>query len=185
MRPIHPGCVKVYEVTEINNCFDIYHFPLPLKFSILYTLNQKDMSRTGSRKFSANEKEIAALLNENDSWKKRLSDAAEEINFLNKFLSADIFQNNILNLYETLRVYSSRLETFRTEGLDLTMEVHNNRYDIEGMMECEDISCEIYYHDAHLRLEQKVINFLENFNKFKLEVYSHTGGLLRKTSKEY
>lgn len=143
------------------------------------------MSRSGSRKFSANEKEIAVLLKENDSWHKRLSVATEEINFLNKYLNADIFQNNILNLYESLRVYNAQLETFRTEGLELTMEVHNNRYDIEGMLECEDISCEIFYHDAHLQLEQKVMNFLDNFSKFKIEIFAHTGGLLRKRSKEY
>lgn len=143
------------------------------------------MSRSGSRKFSANEKEISELLKENEAWKDQLSYASEEISFLSKFFNADIFQNNVLNLYEMLRVYTARLESLRTEGLELTMEVHNNRYDIEGMLECEDISCEVYYHDAHLQLEQKVLHFLDHFKKFKLEVYTHTAGLLKKSSKEY
>lgn len=142
------------------------------------------MSRSATPKFSANEKEIAQLLKENEDWKNQLSYTAEEIHFLEKFLSADIFQKNILNLYEKLQQYGSQLESLRTDNLNLTMEVHNNRYDIEGMIECEDISCEIFYHEEHLKLQQRVESFLKNFSQFKLTVFSHTAGLLRKSSKE-
>lgn len=143
------------------------------------------MPRSTMKKFSANEKEIAQLLKENEEWKNQLSYAAEEIHFLEKFLDADIFQKNILNLYEKLQLYATQLENFKSDNLELSMEVHNNRYDIEGMLECEDIGCEIFYHDEHLKLEQRVLNFLKNFSHFKLEVFSYSAGLLRKSSKEH
>lgn len=143
------------------------------------------MSRAATRKFSANEKEIAQLIKENAGWKNRLSQTAEEIHFLDKFLVADIFQKNILNLYEKLQIYSSQLEGFKTDHLDLVKDVHNNQFDIDGMRECEDISCEIFYHDEHLKLEQRLFEFFEQFKKFKLEVFSYTSGLLKKSSKEY
>lgn len=143
------------------------------------------MPRSTMKKFSANEKEIAQLLKENEEWKDQLSYAAEEIHFLEKFLDADIFQKNILNLYEKLQLYATQLENFKSDNLELSMEVHNNRYDIEGMLECEDIGCEIFYHDEHLKLEQRVLNFLKNFSHFKLEVFSYSAGLLRKSSKEH
>lgn len=142
------------------------------------------MSRSTTHKFSANEEEIAQLLKENEGWKNQLSYAAEEINFLEKFLAADIFQKNVLNLFEKLQVFSARLENFRTDNLDLIRDVHNNHYDIEGMRECEDIGCEIFYHEEHLKLVNRVVEFLEQFRKFKLEVFSSTAGLLKKSSQE-
>ncbi len=142
------------------------------------------MPKSAAGKFSANEKEIAALLKENQAWKEAVSFAAEEINFLTLFLNADIFQKNVLNLYEKLRLFSNDLEAFKTEHLEFTKELHNHRYDIEGILECEDISCEVFYHDEHLKLGQRVENFLERFEKLKLKIYTSTGHLLRKSSKE-
>ncbi len=143
------------------------------------------MSRATTPKFSANEEEIAQLLKENESWKRQLSYAAEEVHFLEKFLAADIFQKNVLNVYEKIQLYSTQLENFRADNLDLIRDVHNNHYDIEGMRECEDIGCEIFYHEEHLKLINRVVEFLEQFKKFKLEVFSVTAGLLRKSSKEH
>ena len=143
------------------------------------------MSRSSTNKFSANEKEIAGLLKENQSWGEAVAYAAEEINFFNLFLNADIFQKNILNLYERLRILCNELDDFKNENMELAREIHNHRYDIEGILECEDISCEVFYHEEHLKLGQRIEGFMQRFGNFKLDVYSHTGHLLRKSSKEY
>ena len=142
------------------------------------------MNRSTSRGFSANEKEIERLLKENSRWKERLSYFAEEINFLNLYIGADIFQNNVLNLYERLQLFYDELQNFRRENLELIREVHNHRYDIEGILECEDIGCEVFYHDEHLKLEQRILDFAQKFRKFKLEIFSFTGKFLRRSSKE-
>lgn len=143
------------------------------------------MSRSSTNKFTANEKEIAGLLKENQSWGEAVAYAAEEINFFNLFLNADIFQKNILNLYERLRILCNELDDFKNENMELAREIHNHRYDIEGILECEDISCEVFYHEEHLKLGQRIEGFMQRFGNFKLDVYSHTGHLLRKSSKEY
>lgn len=143
------------------------------------------MSKSVTKKFSANEKEIAGLLKENQAWQENISYAAEEIIFFDLFLNADIFQKNVLNLYEKLRLLSNELENFRSENMEFTREIHNHSYDIEGMMECEDISCEVFYHEEHIKLGQRVANFMERFKKFKLELYSYTSHHLRKSSKEH
>lgn len=142
------------------------------------------MARSATKHFSGNEKEISALIKENETWKEELSYAGEEINFLSKFLDADVFQKNILNLFEKIQIFSSQLDVLRTQNLDLAMKVHNNKYDIEGMLECEDISCEIFYHDEHLKLGLRVMEFIRNFKDYKLQVFSYTSGLLKKSSKE-
>ena len=143
------------------------------------------MPRSAIRKFSANEREILELLKENEKWKQLLSFTTEEINFLQQLLTADIYQKNILNMYEKLQLFANELDSFRTENMELTMEVHNHRYDIEGMMECEDISCEVFYHDEHIKLESHIQDFLQKFRAFKLKIFSSTGHAFRRTSKEH
>lgn len=142
------------------------------------------MNRNTSRSFSANEKEIDRLLKENNGWKENLSYISEEINFLITFLTADVFRKNILNLYEKLQLFYNDLLEFKKENIDLIREVHNHRYDIEGILECEDISCEVFYHDEHIKLEKRVQDFSEKFKKIKLEIFHYTGSNLRRTSKE-
>lgn len=142
------------------------------------------MTRNTSRSFSANEKEIDRLLRENNGWKESLSYIAEEINFFLTFLTADIFRKNILNLYEKLQLFYDEVQEYKKENIELIREVHNHRYDIEGIRECEDISCEVFYHEEHIKLGKRIQDFSEKFKKFKLQIYSYTGGNLRKTSKE-
>ena len=141
------------------------------------------MSKSAIKRFSANEKEIAALLKENQEWKETISYAAEEINFLALFLKADLYKDEDPDLEETLEIFYSRLENYKTENLELTMEIHNHRYDIEGMMECEDIGCEVFYHEEHLKLKGHVKDFLERFRSLKLDIYSYTGKSLQKKRK--
>ncbi|NJW52532.1 hypothetical protein [Salinimicrobium oceani] len=143
------------------------------------------MNRDVTRNFSANEKEIERLLKENNGWKNTLSYIAEELNFLILFLSADVFRRNVLNMYEQLQVYYDELQEFRKENLELIREVHNHRYDIEGILECEDIGCEVFYHNEHVKLGQRILEFSEKFRKFKLDVFAYTGKNLKKTSKEH
>ena len=142
------------------------------------------MNRNTSRSFSANEKEIDRLLSENRSWKEELSYISEEINFLILFLTADIFKKNVLNLYERLQIYYNDLQDFKKENIELVREVHNHRYDIEGILECEDISCEVFYHDEHIKLGQRISDFADKFKTLKMDIYLYTGNNLRKTSKE-
>ncbi|WP_029038721.1 hypothetical protein [Salinimicrobium xinjiangense] len=142
------------------------------------------MNRNTSKSFSANEKDIDRLLKENSSWKNSLSFISEEIFFFTIFLTADIFRKNVLNLYEKLQIFYNDLQEYKKTNIELVREVHNHRYDIEGIRECEDISCEVFYHDEHIKLGQRIKMFNEKFEKFKLEMMAYTGNNLRKTSKE-
>lgn len=142
------------------------------------------MNRNTQKSFSANEKEIERLLKENNAWKEKLSYSSEEINFFVSFLTADIFRKNVLNLYEKLQLFYNELQEYKKENIDLIREVHNHRYDIEGILECEDISCEVFYHDEHIKLGKSVNDFLDKLNRIKMDIYLYTGNNLRKTSKE-
>lgn len=137
------------------------------------------MNRITSRNFSANEKEIDKLLKEIAGWREELSYISEEIHFLHLFLKAEVFSSYDENLYNSLGEFENQVEDFLTEDRDLIKEVHNHRYDIEGILECEDISCEVFYHEEHLKLARKIRDFAERFRKYKLEVFSYTSDYLK------
>lgn len=141
------------------------------------------MTRISSNKFSANEKEIERLLKENDSWKKTMSYISQEINFLDLYLNANIFDDKA-ELQDELEDYMQQLENARSENYQLIKEIHNHRYDIEGILECEDIGCEVFYHEEHIKLEQRIEKFRNDFRDFKLQVFSATGKWLGKTTND-
>jgi muconolactone delta-isomerase len=129
-------------------------------------------------KFSANEKEIARLLHENGTWKAIMADITQEINFLNLYLSADIFGEDV-RLQEDIEDTLEQLEYLRRESLEIIKEIHHHRYDIEGILECEDIGCEVFYHEEHIKLGEQVQTFGKNFQVFKLRVFLDTGKYLK------
>lgn len=138
------------------------------------------MYNATTKKFSANEKEISGLLKENENWKRILGDCSLEINFLNRLLHADVYEEDIPGLQNDLQNRIIDLEELRREKLDLQTDLHNHRYDIEGMMECEDIGCEVFYHDEHLKLENRLNKFTTKFRELKLDIFSFSGENLRR-----
>ena len=138
------------------------------------------MNHTATKKFSANEKEISGLLKENDTWKRTLSDCSLEINFINHLLRADVYEEDTPALQNDLQNFVIDLEELRSQKVELQTDLHNHRYDIEGMLECEDIGCEVFYHEEHLKLENRLNLFNSKFRHLKLEVFSVCGENLRK-----
>ncbi len=131
---------------------------------------------------SANEKNVEELLEDTREWNKKLQISSEEINFLSQFLSADIFQKDLPNLYENLFTFSDRLTDLRTEKVELRQAVSNHKNDINGMLECEDISCESFYYTQHEKLEKRIETFLSNFNEFQTELFVFCTNKLRMTN---
>lgn len=129
------------------------------------------MNRQSTRSFSANEKEIERLLKENSHWREILKYLAAESHFFFRLLEADIYQSNLPNLYDNLKNFYDELESMRIYNIDASREVHNHRYDIEGILECEDISCEVFYHDEHLELGKKILEFERKFKQFALRYF--------------
>lgn len=140
------------------------------------------MSKSATSRYSPNEMNIQELIKENVVWRDLLFDAAEEIQFLNKLLIADVFEGNQLNLFEKLQKFSKDLDYIKSENMDLTLEVHKHRYDLEGMMECEDINCDVFYQTEHVKLGLRIEEYLTNFREYKLGVFRYTGDLLNSSA---
>lgn len=129
---------------------------------------------------SANEKNIDQLLNEIREWDKKLQISSQAFAFLHELITADIFQRDLPNLYENLFTYSSTMLALKNEKISLHQEIVNHKNDLNGMLECEDISCETFYYSQHENLHKKLLRFLSDFHEFQAELFKFCSNKLLK-----
>ncbi len=128
---------------------------------------------------SANEKNVEELLQDTREWDKQLYTSSEELTFLGQFLTADIFSGEIPNLYEELFNFASILEGLKSDKIDLHQAISNHKNDLNGMLECEDISCESFYFSEHKKLDKKLELLLMKFNSFQSDLFRFCTNKLR------
>lgn len=131
---------------------------------------------------SANEKSIDELQADTLRWDSLLQINTEEIYFLKQFLTSDIYQDAIPNIYERLQEFYDEVEERKAEKIELHEELHNHKNDLNGMMECEDINCESFYHSQHEKLSTRLERHLEKMQDLKLRILRFTTPLLKRNS---
>ncbi|HSP12925.1 MAG TPA: hypothetical protein VLO29_10410 [Salegentibacter sp.] len=136
------------------------------------------MATSFKNRFSDGDQSSEELQSETDGWLHEIFNATEHIRFLRKFLVADIFSDSQLNMFEMFEEFKKRLETYRMESINLNQEVHNHRFDLEGMRECDDISCESFYREQHYQLKIKFTDFITGLKDLQSQIFNYTGDLL-------
>jgi len=120
---------------------------------------------------SPNEKSIEQLQLDTLNWDVYLQTCTDEIHFLEQFLNADIFQFEIPELFEQLNRFSNELEDLKLEKIDVQTALRHHKNDLNGMRECDDISCDIFYHSQHQNLLLNIQEYLSRFQDLKLHIY--------------
>jgi len=129
-----------------------------------------------------NEKSIDKLQLDTIKWDVLLQTCTEEIHFLEQFLSADIFQSEIPDLNEHLNRFSEELGDIKIEKIDLQTALRHHKNDLNGMRECEDISCDIFYQTQHQNLLKNIQEHLSKFQNFKSRIYKFSDHALLKNN---
>lgn len=136
------------------------------------------MAASFKNRFSDRDPGSEELQSETDAWLNEIFNTTEHIRFLRKFLAADIFIDSQLNMFEMFEQFKKRLETYRLKSISLNQEVHNHRFDLEGMRECDDISCESFYREQHFLLKEKFTDFITGLKDLQSQIFNYTGDLL-------
>jgi len=113
-------------------------------------------------------------------WDKLIQQSTDDIIFLKKLLSSDVFDNYEASFFDTIKIQLKDLEEFKAEKIELHYSINNHKNDLNGMRECEDISCDMFYEKEHKKLRERVRNFLKKFRDLKLEIYDYTSPNFRK-----
>ena len=140
------------------------------------------MSSISHFRKSANEKNVDDLMADTSQWDKEFYEYTAEITFFKTLITSDVFENKIPNLYEKLQEYFTKITELKEEKIELQEAIHNHKNDLAGMMECEDISCESFYHSQHYNLIKRIDIHLSQFHDLKLNLMRFTTPLLKKVN---
>ncbi len=138
------------------------------------------MSLLSHHRRSANEKSFEELQADIAQWNQLFKTNTEEIAFIHSLLTSDVFDGNVPNLFENLQQFYDQLEDLKIQKIDLHEEIGNHRNDLNGMMECDDISCESFYYKAHLNLENRILEHLAWIQELKMKIFRFCTPVLRK-----
>lgn len=117
------------------------------------------------------------------TWKSSLQFIEGEIKFINQLLNSYVFEPNTPNLFERLQEFKKQIKTAQTELEDIYLEISKQESELGGMMECDTMSCDIFYKDKHHSLKEKFDLFYKNYQFFKTKVFGYAGGVLKKKKK--
>lgn len=140
------------------------------------------MSSISHHRRSANEKTMEELQADTVHWDFLFQSNTEEMFFLKQLLTSNVFENNIPKLFENLQNFFTELEDLKEEKIELHEVLRNHKNDLNGMMECEDISCESFYYSQHKVLANRIQDHLLRFQKLKIAIFKFCAPLLKRNS---
>lgn len=119
---------------------------------------------------------IEELQLERESWMAQLAHLTWDIHFFRKFLKAPIFRP-VPNLFEKISKFSKELNTCKEELQELNQDLQHHRFDLEKMLECDDVSCDNFYLEQHKKIEKRVQNFSNHMRNLQSQIFTNTADL--------
>ncbi|AUP81339.1 hypothetical protein C1H87_22500 [Flavivirga eckloniae] len=113
------------------------------------------------------------LLNDTKKWKKRINFLQQEFAFLSSLLEANIFNPEINDLFETLLLYKEEIGNITNESNKILDSLISHESHIEIYLESDDINFDHVFIEIHSKKEYDVTVFLEETNKFKIQLYDY------------
>lgn len=113
-------------------------------------------------------------------WKSQLQFTVHESLFFTHLLDSDIFVPNILNLFERLQHYKNHLKKARETEEELRGEISKHITNLGEIMKQSDNAKYLDYYLRHDRLQNKMGNYFEDFQKLKAEIFNYVAGVIKK-----
>ncbi len=112
-------------------------------------------------------------------WKSIIEYTETEISFTNRLLNSNAFEPNNLNLFENLQKFKHQIQTETRQLNNLKIEIEGHRQKMEGMIECDDLSCDVSYLKNHELMKNKFEVFFKNFSEHMSKIFNYTGSILK------
>ncbi len=116
-------------------------------------------------------------------WKSNIALATDELRFIDNLTHSYIFEPNTPNLFERLETFKSEIHKIKKllNNIDVLLTKHD--LELSGMMECDTVSCDMYFKEKHVLIQENYGQFIDSYNKMKNEIFNYCGGILKKNKK--
>lgn len=111
-------------------------------------------------------------------WRTALGYIEIETHFIDRLLTAEIYKENTPNLFERLQQFKHEMGTKSREAKDLKKTIQTYEDKLQGILECQDISCDTYYLENHRDLKNRFEEFYDSLNTYKTGVFNYIEGVL-------
>ncbi|MGY8915860.1 MAG: hypothetical protein ACKVJF_12365, partial [Flavobacteriales bacterium] len=102
------------------------------------------------------------------------------VTFIDNLLNSYVFEPNTPNLFERLQTYQAQIKKNKKRRTIVMDAIDEHEKGLGGMLECTDYACDMEYFQKHESIKAEVVDFLENFQLFKSEIFNYAGGILKK-----
>ena len=111
-------------------------------------------------------------------WRTTVGYIEMETHFIDQLLGAKLYKENTPNLFERLLEFKKEIDSRTTETKKLKKILELYEDELQGILECQDISCDIYYLENHTELKKRFQEFYINFQTYKTRVFNYIEGVL-------
>lgn len=113
-------------------------------------------------------------------WKSNIALAVDEIRFIENLTQSYAFEPTTPNLFERLEEFKTQM--YKIKKLLDTIQELLSKHDLElsGMLECDTVSCDIYFQEKHLLIKESYRQFVNSYGKTKTEIFNYCGTILKK-----
>ncbi len=113
-------------------------------------------------------------------YKSNLQFIKDELIFMGKMLNSYIFEPNTPNLFERLQEYKTHLKTCTDKKEAILKHLSHHQKNIGELLEHTNIPINPVDFENHERLKESIQNFMNDYQKLKIEFFNYTGGILKK-----
>lgn len=116
-------------------------------------------------------------------WKSNIALAVDEIRFIENLTQSYAFEPTTPNLFERLEEFKTQM--YKIKKLLDTIQELLSKHDLElsGMLECDTVSCDIYFQEKHHIIKENYNQFVNSYDKTKTEIFNYCGIILKKRKK--
>ena len=129
------------------------------------------------RKFNR-DRSLDELFYDTVHWKHELDFIDGELNFTKKLTKTYPFKNSILNLFERIQLFTKEIEIQKEEKNILLNLIQKHENQLNGMLECNDLSCDNFYVVEHEKIAVEIFNYIQKYRAFKIEINEYISGII-------
>lgn len=109
-------------------------------------------------------------------WNMAIKLYKYDLRFITTLLNGKIFKQNSPNLFERIAQWKLEIQELEEKIINFLSKIREHEHEMSGLIECDDISCDITYINRHQEIEtlfreqflylqkekQKILDFVES-----------------------
>ena len=106
-------------------------------------------------------------------WLDEFDFVSFELPFLKRMVKAFPFKNIIPNLFEQIQLFIKDLDDFESKKNDIIIKIELHNKQLDGMTECNELSCDHYFLLEHDHLAENIHNYYSDYRALKIKIYNY------------